>query len=64
MFRGRSRWYRLRVHVGQKMVKRCEFGGFTGAAAQTESASPAQTVEHLELGLDRCLGKEKKTGKD
>eukprot|EP00913_Durusdinium_trenchii_P011181 g10502.t1 len=25
-----SRWYRLRVHVGQKMVKRCEFGGFTG----------------------------------
>ena len=27
---GRSRWYRLRVHVGQKIVKRCEFGGFTG----------------------------------
>jgi len=29
-FSPRSRWYRLRVHVGQRSVKRCDFGGFTG----------------------------------
>ena len=30
LFVNRSRWYRLRVHVGQRSVKRCDFGGFTG----------------------------------
>jgi len=44
-FSPRSRWYRLHVHVGQRVVKRCDFGGFTGGLRRVNEMEEKQWMQ-------------------
>lgn len=44
-FSPRSRWYRLHVHVGQRVVKRCDFGGFTGGLRRVSEMEEKQWMQ-------------------